>query len=80
MAGAESFNKDPKEGFQYLQEKKILATPLEPDSVAEFLRRTTFVNKKVIGEYFGKDKDFNQLVVKHYCKTFDWKASMSSQQ
>ncbi len=73
MAGAEAFNKEPKDGFQYLQEKKILSTPLEPESVAEFLRRTTFVNKKVIGEYFGKDKEFNQLVVKHYCKTFDWR-------
>jgi brefeldin A-resistance guanine nucleotide exchange factor 1 len=73
MAGAEAFNKEPKDGFQYLQEKKILSTPLEPESVAEFLRRTTFVNKKVIGEYFGKDKEFNQSVIQCYCKTFDWK-------
>jgi hypothetical protein len=43
-------------------ERKILPTPLDPVSVAEFLRRTPFLNKKKIGEYLGSPKPFNQEV------------------
>jgi brefeldin A-resistance guanine nucleotide exchange factor 1 len=71
IAGADIFNQSPEECFQYLQERKILPTPLDAVSVAEFLRRTPFLNKKKIGEYLGSPKAFNQEVLLAYCKTFE---------
>jgi hypothetical protein len=46
-------------GFQYMQEKNLLPDPLDPQSVALFLRKNPFLSKKGIGEYIGVNKEFN---------------------
>ena len=70
--GADQFNAKPREGLKYLTEHGILPNPPTAKSVALFLRTNPFVNKTVIGEYFGERKDFNHDVIKEYSLLFDW--------
>lgn len=73
IAGAERFNQNCADGFDYLQKHGVLPDPLDAKSVAEFLRNTNFLDKSVVGEYMGKSKEFNVEVLKEYCKLFDFK-------
>lgn len=70
--GADQFNAKPREGLKYLSEHGVLPNPPTAKSVALFLRTNPFVNKTVIGEYFGERKDFNHDVIKEYSLLFDW--------
>eukprot|EP01128_Nolandella_sp_AFSM9_P010591 TRINITY_DN7348_c0_g1_i1.p1 TRINITY_DN7348_c0_g1~~TRINITY_DN7348_c0_g1_i1.p1 ORF type:complete len:1005 (+),score=220.10 TRINITY_DN7348_c0_g1_i1:209-3223(+) len=50
----------------------MLKSPLTAESVAQHLRSNQFISAKIIGEYLGKGKDFNQEVLTAYVKTFDF--------
>ncbi|KAJ3135959.1 GDP/GTP exchange factor for ARF [Physocladia obscura] len=52
--GADRFNRNPKDGIRFLQEHKLLPEPVDPRSIAVFLKTTPGVNKKLIGEYIAK--------------------------
>lgn len=77
FAGVEIFNKDQEAGIKFLQENGLLPDPITPKSVAFFLRNIYGINKTVIGEYLGKKKDFNMLVLEEYLKTFQMETEES---
>lgn len=52
--GAQKFNEDPKGGIAYLASHGIIENPDDPDQVARFLRGTTRLSKKMLGEYISK--------------------------
>lgn len=77
LTGSELFNKNPKEGLEYLQKHGVLEVPLNPKNVAEFLKNNSFLSKTKIGEYLCNSKEFNIEVLKEYCKLFDYDESRS---
>ncbi|KAK4448109.1 hypothetical protein QBC34DRAFT_408165 [Podospora aff. communis PSN243] len=54
IKGANKFNESPKGGLAYLQEKGIIADIKDPECVAKFLKGTSRVNKKALGEFLSK--------------------------
>ncbi|KAL4861202.1 hypothetical protein BDV12DRAFT_208274 [Aspergillus spectabilis] len=52
--GAQKFNEDPKDGIAYLASHGIIENPGDPTQVAQFLKGTTRLSKKVLGEYISK--------------------------
>eukprot|EP00002_Diphylleia_rotans_P026961 TRINITY_DN5399_c0_g2_i1.p1 TRINITY_DN5399_c0_g2~~TRINITY_DN5399_c0_g2_i1.p1 ORF type:complete len:1189 (+),score=232.70 TRINITY_DN5399_c0_g2_i1:1205-4771(+) len=75
-SGAQIFNSNPVKGIKYLQDNKVLPTPLCHTSVAEFLRNTPALTKDAIGLYLGEPGDENIGIMKKYIETFDF-AGMS---
>ncbi|KIW21373.1 hypothetical protein PV08_01953 [Exophiala spinifera] len=53
-SGASKFNDDPKAGIAYLVRNGIIKNPDDPLQVAQFLRGTSHVSKKVLGEFLTK--------------------------
>lgn len=53
-AGASKFNDDPKAGVAYLVRNGIIGDPDDPYQVAQFLKGTSHVSKKVLGEFLTK--------------------------
>lgn len=54
IKGTEKFNETPKAGLAYLASQGIIDDPGNPDSIAEFLKGTSRISKKVLGEYLSK--------------------------
>lgn len=54
IKGTSKFNESPKGGLAYLQEKGIISDASDPSAVARFLRQTSRVNKKMLGEFIAK--------------------------
>ncbi|KAL4887478.1 hypothetical protein BJY04DRAFT_204386 [Aspergillus karnatakaensis] len=52
--GAQKFNEDPKGGIAYLASHGIIKNPDDPVQVARFLKGTTRLSKKVLGEFISK--------------------------
>ncbi|KAL4942541.1 hypothetical protein BDV06DRAFT_222063 [Aspergillus oleicola] len=51
---AQKFNEDPKGGIAYLVSHGIIENPDDPVQVARFLKGTTRLSKKVLGEFISK--------------------------
>ncbi|MCJ1394233.1 GDP/GTP exchange factor for ARF [Xylographa bjoerkii] len=54
IKGVNKFNESPKGGIAYLASQGIIENPDDPQSVAHFLKGTTRISKKVLGEYISK--------------------------
>lgn len=54
IKGAVRFNADPRDGIAYLAANGIIDNPNNPQSVAKFLKSTTRIAKKKLGEYLSK--------------------------
>ncbi|KAL1876336.1 hypothetical protein VTK73DRAFT_9579 [Phialemonium thermophilum] len=54
VRGTNKFNENPKGGLAYLQEKGIIDNVDNSVSVAKFLKSTSRVNKKVLGDFLSK--------------------------
>ncbi|KAJ6144511.1 hypothetical protein N7470_008406 [Penicillium chermesinum] len=54
IKGASMFNEDPKAGIAYLAGHGIIEDAKNPAQVARFLKGTTRLSKKVLGEYISK--------------------------
>ncbi|KAL1841846.1 hypothetical protein VTJ49DRAFT_6523 [Mycothermus thermophilus] len=54
IKGTNMFNDNPKAGLAYLEEKGIIDSVSDPVCVAKFLKRTSRVNKKILGEFLSK--------------------------
>ncbi|KAL6056158.1 Golgi brefeldin A resistant guanine nucleotide exchange factor 1 [Balamuthia mandrillaris] len=67
----EHWNKDYKVGLKFLQEY-LLPDPSDAPSVAAFLRNTLGLDKTIIGQYLGKEHDFNKAVLQAYLNTFNF--------
>ncbi|ROT34831.1 Sec7 domain-containing protein [Sodiomyces alkalinus F11] len=70
IKGAEKFNDNAKEGLQYLQAQGIIEDIQNPVLVAKFLRGTSRVNKKKLGEYLSKKG--SESVLEAYMDTFNF--------
>ncbi|KAL2800397.1 hypothetical protein BJX66DRAFT_331975 [Aspergillus keveii] len=54
VQGAQKFNEDPKGGIAYLASRGIIENPDDPVQVARFLKGTTRLSKKILGEFISK--------------------------
>ena len=54
VKGVTKFNEDPKAGIAYLTSQGVVKDPDDPVCVARFLKGTTRVSKKVLGEHLTK--------------------------
>lgn len=68
--GATKFNESPKAGLAFLASQGIIDNIENPASIAKFVKGTTRVDKKVLGEYLAK-KD-NGAILKAYMDTFNF--------
>ncbi|XP_057309577.1 Golgi-specific brefeldin A-resistance guanine nucleotide exchange factor 1-like [Hydractinia symbiolongicarpus] len=67
--GIEEFNKKAKKGIEYLQEKGLLSTPLQPDELVQFFKKNQRVDKKTLGDYIGERK--NIKVLEAFVRSFE---------
>ncbi|OXB59747.1 hypothetical protein ASZ78_001869 [Callipepla squamata] len=61
ITGTEQFNQKSKKGIQFLQEKNLLATPIDNNEVARWLRENPRLDKKMIGEFVSDRKNIDLL-------------------
>ncbi|XP_075072738.1 Golgi-specific brefeldin A-resistance guanine nucleotide exchange factor 1 isoform X8 [Mixophyes fleayi] len=61
MTGTEQFNQKSKKGIQFLQEMNLLATPMDNNEVAQWLRENPRLDKKMIGEFVSDRKNVDLL-------------------
>lgn len=61
VQGATKFNEDPKAGILYLASRGIIEDPNNPELVARFLKGTTRISKKTLGEFITKKQNENLL-------------------
>ncbi|KAI9800297.1 MAG: GDP/GTP exchange factor for ARF [Piccolia ochrophora] len=54
IRGTSKFNENPKAGIAYLASQGIIGDPNNPHAVTRFLKGTTRVSKKILGEYLSK--------------------------
>lgn len=66
------FNNEDKNVFVFLSQCGLMSQTPSAYEVAHFLRSSSLLNKKQIGEYLGKNKDFNKEVLVEYVKSFDF--------
>ncbi|MFH4973909.1 hypothetical protein AB6A40_000618 [Gnathostoma spinigerum] len=59
--GTEMFNQDPKKGINFLMERGILKTPMDPEDVVAWLRANPHLDKKRIADYICSRKNSNVL-------------------
>ena len=70
IKGATRFNADPRDGIAYLAANGIIDNPNNPQSVATFLKSTTRIAKKKLGEYLSKRDQ--EPVLKAFLDLFDF--------
>eukprot|EP00049_Salpingoeca_infusionum_P015828 m.311478 g.311478 ORF g.311478 m.311478 type:complete len:1667 (+) comp15956_c0_seq1:541-5541(+) len=70
LHGIELFNEKPKKGIAYLEEKGILESPRNPQSIAAFLKNTPQLSKTFVGEFIGAPK--NRDILDRYVQHFDF--------
>ncbi len=52
--------------FEFLKTNKMLPDPIDPRSVAIFLKNTPRLDKSLVGAFLGKRDEFNLAVTKEY--------------
>jgi Sec7-like guanine-nucleotide exchange factor len=57
-----------------MQVSHILPDPMDSKSVASLLRFARGIDKQIIGNFMGKNADFNQEVMAEYVRTFPFGA------
>jgi brefeldin A-resistance guanine nucleotide exchange factor 1 len=71
ITGAAKFNNSPKAGIAYLASQGIIKNPDDPACIAEFVKGTTRVDKKVLGEFISKRS--NEGILSAFMKQFDFR-------
>ena len=61
IKGAGLFNDDPKGGISYLASRGIIDDPNNPASIARFLKNTSRLDKKVLGDFISKRNNIEIL-------------------
>ena len=69
------FNNEDKSFLPFLSHCGLLSQTPTSFEVARFLRSSSLLDKKQIGEYLGKNKDFNKEVLTEYVKSFDFRGT-----
>lgn len=70
IMGAKKFNENPKGGIAYLVSQGIISNAEDPAAVASFLRTTTRVDKRGLGEFISKLSNLGLLNA--WLDTFDF--------
>jgi brefeldin A-resistance guanine nucleotide exchange factor 1 len=70
IQGATKFNEKPRVGIEYLASEGIISNPLDPKCVAEFVKGTTRVDKKVLGDFISKKE--NEPILNAFINLFDF--------
>lgn len=70
-AGIDIFNRKPKKGVQFLQEKQLLG--FLPKDIAKWLHEDERLDKTVIGNYIGENDDHSKEVMCAYVDAFDFR-------
>jgi len=70
IQGVTRFNENPKAGLEYLAAEGVVKKPEDPHSVVKFLKGTTRVSKKTLGDYISK-KD-NEHILEAFLDLFDF--------
>ena len=68
--GATRFNENSKAGIAYLASNGIIGNPDNPLEVAQFLKGTARVSKKVLGDFISKKS--NENILKAFISLFDF--------
>ncbi|KAI9780242.1 MAG: GDP/GTP exchange factor for ARF [Geoglossum umbratile] len=70
IRGATKFNEKQKAGIAYLASQNIIDNPDNPVSVVKFLKGTSRVSKKVLGEFLSKKS--NEIFLGAFLDLFDF--------
>ncbi len=70
VKGANKFNESPKGGLAFLQEKGIIDDVKDPGAVATFLKGTSRLSKKMLGEFLSKKG--NEPILEEFMGLFDF--------
>ncbi|KAF9869222.1 Sec7 domain-containing protein [Colletotrichum karsti] len=70
IKGTSKFNENPKGGLAYLEAQGIIEDVKNPVAVAKFLKGTSRVSKKILGEYLSKKG--TESVLEAYMNLFDF--------
>ncbi|EUC34639.1 hypothetical protein COCCADRAFT_92963 [Bipolaris zeicola 26-R-13] len=70
IKGATKFNEKPKAGIAYLASQGVISDPDDPKCIAEFVKGTTRVDKKVLGEFISKKG--NEAILSAFIDLFDF--------
>ncbi|KAF9398812.1 GDP/GTP exchange factor for ARF, partial [Mortierella sp. AD011] len=70
VKGAAKFDESPKAGLAYLEAHHMISSLNDPAGVAVFLKTSTRLSKKLLGEYLAKPA--NSEVLKAFIKLFDF--------
>jgi len=70
VKGTVKFDDNPKAGLLYLEEHKMISSLNDPVAVAQFLKSSTRLSKKLLGEYIAKPA--NLEVLKAFIRLFDF--------
>ncbi|KAJ2904473.1 hypothetical protein MKZ38_008004 [Zalerion maritima] len=71
VKGTSKFNTSPKAGLGYLEAHGIVDKASNPESVAKFLKRTSRVSKKVLGEFLSKKG--NEAILSEFLSLIDFR-------
>jgi brefeldin A-resistance guanine nucleotide exchange factor 1 len=70
IRGVKRFNEDPKKGIVFLAQQGIIDGVDNAVSIARFLKGTSRVNKKLLGEYISKKQNVD--ILKAFMAMFDF--------
>lgn len=70
IRGATKFNAKPKDGIAYLASQGIITNPDDPMLIAKFVKGTTRVDKRVLGEFISKKG--NDAILEAFISLFDF--------
>ncbi|EOD48214.1 putative sec7 domain-containing protein [Neofusicoccum parvum UCRNP2] len=70
IQGAKKFNEKPKAGIAFLVSQGIIDDPDNPHSIASFVKGTTRLDKKVLGEFISKKE--NEAILAAFMDLFDF--------
>lgn len=70
IKGMNKFNENPRGGLAFLQDRGIIESATDPACVAAFLKSTSLVSKKVLGEFISKRG--NEAILDHFMDSFDF--------
>lgn len=70
IRGSAKFNESPKGGIAYLASQGVIKNPDNPQEIAQFLRSTGRLDKKVLGEFLSKKS--NETILNAFMDSFDF--------
>lgn len=70
IRGATKFNESPKSGIAYLASQGIIENVDDPKAITRFLKGTSRIDKKVLGDYISKRS--NEAILDAFMDLFDF--------